>query len=92
MATQALAPSQKFEMILLGIKSSLSMPNVVARSRCGRYVQLEGISDDPIPYWDDPRIHNFGNNSWISATCAPIATKIIDMAAYDGIDLRKKIY
>ena len=68
------------------------MPNEVSRSKDGRYVQLEGISGDPIPYWDDPRIHNFGNNSWISATFAPVATKIIDVAAYDGINLRKKIY
>lgn len=44
-----------------------------------------------MPYWDDPRIHSLGNNNWISAVAAPIATKIIDLAAYDGIDLRKKI-
>ena len=42
-------------------------------------------------YYDDPRVHNFGNNSWFSAIAAPIATKIIDIAAYDGIDLRSKI-
>jgi hypothetical protein len=53
-------------------------------------VTLEGI-ESPVPYWDDPRIHNFGNNTWIAAATAPIVTKIIDVAAYDGVDLRKKI-
>jgi len=53
-------------------------------------VSLEGF-ENPVPYWDDPRIHNFGNNNWFSAFVAPLATKLIDLSAYDGVDLRKKI-
>jgi hypothetical protein len=68
----------------------MKLPAEDSRSKCGRYVNLEGI-DEPVPYWDDPRIHNFGNNAWISAVAAPIATKIIDIKAYDGVDLRKQI-
>ena len=53
---------------------------------------LQGVTGDPIPYWDDPRIHLLGNNNCISAHLAPIATKLIDFTAYDGTDLRKKIH
>lgn len=68
----------------------MELPIETERSKCGRFVQFEGVGD-PVPYWDDPRIHQFGNNNWISAVAAPIATKLIDLAAYDGVDLRKKI-
>lgn len=68
----------------------MELPIEKSRSRCGRFVNLEGFKK-PIPYWDDPRVHSFGNNNWISAVAAPIATKIIDMKAYDGVDLRKQI-
>lgn len=65
----------------------MELPKETKRSRCGRFVSLEGI-ENPVPYWDDPRIHNFGNNNWISAVAAPLATKMIDIAAYDGVNLR----
>ena len=44
-----------------------------------------------MPYWDDPRIHSVGNNTIKAALAAPLITKIIDMAAYDGVDIRKQI-
>lgn len=66
------------------------LPTETERSRCGRFVQFEG-AEDPVPYWDDPRIHSLGNNNWISAVAAPFVTKLIDVAAYDGVDLRKQI-
>ena len=53
-------------------------------------ISLEGFNQ-PLAYYDDPRVHNFGNNSWFSAIAAPLATKLIDIAAYDGVDLRSKI-
>ena len=45
-------------------------------------------------YWDDPRIHAFGNSGWsgrIHAMLAPSITKLIDNRAYGGIDIRKDI-
>lgn len=45
-------------------------------------------------YWDRPDIHTFGNTRLggaIHAAMAPIATKIIDVRAYGGVDVRKKI-
>ena len=68
----------------------MELPVEESRSIDGRFVTLKGI-EKPVAYWDDPRIHNFGNNAWISALAAPIATKIIDNKAYGGVDLRKQI-
>mmetsp|Transcript_12509 Transcript_12509/g.38571 ORF Transcript_12509/g.38571 Transcript_12509/m.38571 type:complete len:159 (+) Transcript_12509:195-671(+) len=42
-------------------------------------------------YWHDKRIHNFGNVGFggaFASMCAPLATKIIDAAAYGGRDVR----
>lgn len=68
----------------------MDLPEEIKRSRDGRMVSLVGY-ESPVPYWDDPRVHNFGNNNPISAIFAPLATKLIDIAAYDGVDLRRKI-
>ena len=56
--------------------------------------------DEPKPpdgyeYWNDPRIHNFGNTGFggmIHARLAPFITKAIDNIAYDGRDIRKELY
>jgi hypothetical protein len=48
----------------------------------------------PEEYWFDDRIHTLGNHGFwgaVHAAMAPISTKIIDMAAYDGIDIRKQV-
>lgn len=45
-------------------------------------------------YWFDQRIHMLGNRGMcgaLHAALAPIATKIIDVVAYDGINIRKKV-
>ena len=45
-------------------------------------------------YWFDKRIHTLGNHGFwgaLHAAMAPISTKVIDMAAYDGIDIRKVV-
>jgi len=46
-------------------------------------------------YWDDPRIHNFGNVGWrglAHALVVPVATHAIDRFAYSGIDVRNVIH
>ena len=45
-------------------------------------------------YWDRPDIHTFGNTGVggaFHAVVAPIATKIIDVRAYGGVDVRKNV-
>lgn len=45
-------------------------------------------------YWDRPDIHTFGNTRGggaLHALMAPIATKIIDIRAYGGVDVRKNV-
>jgi hypothetical protein len=45
-------------------------------------------------YWLDHRIHTLGNvGFWgaVHAAMAPMATRWIDMQAYDGVDIRKKV-
>ena len=46
------------------------------------------------PYWYDPRIHNLGNRGLMGglhAAMAPLATRIIDQVAYDGVDVRASV-
>lgn len=48
----------------------------------------------PSEYWFDDRIHTLGNHGFwgaLHAAMAPLSTKIIDLAAYDGIDIRKQV-
>jgi hypothetical protein len=48
----------------------------------------------PSEYWFDDRIHTLGNHGFwgaLHAAMAPMSTKIIDLAAYDGIDIRKQV-
>lgn len=45
-------------------------------------------------YWSRPDIHTFGNmglGGGLHAALAPLATRIIDDKAYDGVDVRKKV-
>jgi len=51
-------------------------------------------SDYEDEYWYNPTIHTFGNIGFlggIHAALAPISTKIIDMVAYDGEDIRSVV-
>ena len=46
-------------------------------------------------YWEDPRIHNFGNMGWrglLHACVVPIFTHAIDRFAYSGVDARKLVH
>lgn len=48
----------------------------------------------PCEYWFDDRIHTLGNHGFwgaLHAAMAPMSTKLIDLAAYDGIDIRKQV-
>lgn len=45
-------------------------------------------------YWFDRRIHTLGNNGFtgaVHAAIAPLSTKLIDILAYEGVDIRKKV-
>lgn len=45
-------------------------------------------------YWSRPDIHTFGNMGFggaVHAAVAPLATKLIDVKAYGGVDVRKNI-
>ena len=47
------------------------------------------------PYWCNPHIHNLGNTGIlgnIHALSTPYFTKLIDIKAYKGINIRKQIY
>ena len=47
-----------------------------------------------VPYWRDPRIHNLGNvgmRGMLHALAAPMATRIIDILAYEGRDVRAEL-
>lgn len=48
-----------------------------------------------IPPWKDPRIHNFGNHGvsgFVHALVAQPATKIIDLLAYNNINVRNILH
>ena len=50
--------------------------------------------DHPEEYWFDDRIHTLGNTGFsgaVHAALAPFSTKIIDVAAYHGVDVRLKV-
>jgi hypothetical protein len=56
-----------------------------------------GIDNEDCPsveYWSDSRIHTFGNTGFLGAlhaAMAPLSTKVIDMVAYDGQDVRSLV-
>ena len=48
----------------------------------------------PRPWWDNPKIHNFGNSGLggrFHAQVAKFATRVIDRVAYGGRDIRKEV-
>jgi len=52
------------------------------------------LDENPTEYWFDNRIHTFGNTGLFGgfhAAMAPMATKIIDDAAYEGMDVREMV-
>ena len=70
----------------------------VARGASFRKRWEIGISNAPNDYvdeyWYNPTIHSFGNIGIfgaLHAALAPLSTKIIDMVAYDGEDVRSTV-
>jgi len=48
----------------------------------------------PSEYWFDTRIHTLGNQGFMGAfhaASAALCTKVIDIFAYDGIDVRREV-
>mmetsp|Transcript_16932 Transcript_16932/g.26417 ORF Transcript_16932/g.26417 Transcript_16932/m.26417 type:complete len:410 (-) Transcript_16932:316-1545(-) len=78
--------------IVDNIKASFATPSPTTR-----LVQRKvfGLDDDNVAeYWFNNRIHTFGNTGpfgAVHAFLAPVATKIIDRAAYSDIDIRTEI-
>lgn len=71
------------------------VPNVynVQRKRCRSLVE-KPKKRQRRQYWSDERIHTLGNNGFwgaVHAAMAPLSTKLIDLLAYRGVDLRRKV-
>jgi len=59
-----------------------------------KIINIVSVFSNPIKYYYDPRIHNFGNiglSGKIHSIVAPYATKIIDNTCYNSIDIRQEI-
>ena len=74
----------------LAVQSNpLKLPyHASARKRWG----LDNDSDGT--YWFNPQIHTLGNIGFlgaIHAALAPLSTKLIDIVAYDGQDVRQMV-
>lgn len=71
-----------------------AVPRPLAKAPAERF--LNPTEDEVgVPYWLDPRIHNFGNVGTLGglhAAVAPLFTHLIDRIAYDGVDARKRIH
>ena len=51
-------------------------------------------NEHPEEYWFDSRIHSLGNHGFwgaVHAAVSPLATKVIDVASYHGIDMRQQL-
>ena len=59
-----------------------------------KIINIVSVFSNPIKYYYDHRIHNFGNiglGGKIHSIVAPYATKIIDNTCYNSIDIRQEI-
>jgi hypothetical protein len=53
-----------------------------------------GVDAHGEEYWYDQRIHTLGNVGFggaVHAACAAVSTKLIDIVAYDGMNVRQKV-
>lgn len=71
-------------------------PNTIAPSIHASITRTKWGTDyeHPEEYWFDDRIHTLGNHGFggaVHAALAPFSTKIIDLAAYNGEDIRLKV-
>lgn len=75
------------------LTSSVSSAIDVPLNRRGLPIDLP-LDPGPPNYWFHPQIHTFGNHGPLGAfhaTVAPLATKLIDVAAYEGENVRDAI-
>lgn len=85
---------EKFLPAALPLSKSISTQEEIPVTRKLQRRRLWGVDDDPAEYWFHNQIHSFGNIGFFGmfhALMAPIATTIIDNAAYDGQDVRMMI-
>jgi hypothetical protein len=71
-------------------------PNKVQDCRRAIRRKKWGVEEgaNPDEYWFDNRIHVFGNTGFsgaFHAAVAPLSTKLIDVLAYHGVDLRAQV-
>lgn len=45
-----------------------------------------------VPYWQDPRIHNFGNESLLHALVVPFSLEQIKKYEHKGFDIRDSVF
>lgn len=67
---------------------------VVSPSPTTKTTTIPLVDDGPADYWFHPKIHTFGNHGPLGALhagVAPLATKLIDVTAYDGENVRDQI-
>jgi len=45
-----------------------------------------------VPYWNDPRIHNFGNESLLHALVVPFSLEQIRKYEHNDLDIRDEVF
>jgi ubiquinone/menaquinone biosynthesis C-methylase UbiE len=94
-AAEHVSNSRKFTASSTSLKTasvnengSTKMHQAIARKKWGVDNDFEN------EYWFDQRIHTLGNSGFggaVHAAVAAFSTKIIDFAAYDGVDIRREV-
>ena len=71
---------------------SINEENLIRHAKNHRKWGVDNTNEPE--YWFDSRIHTLGNCGFmgaVHAACAPLATKMIDVLAYGGVDIRQKV-
>ena len=75
--------------------SNIATPNKVLIKEVSTLRRKWGVDNEHShEYWFDDRIHTLGNSGFwgaVHAAVAPLSTKIIDVASYHGVDVRKTV-
>jgi hypothetical protein len=82
--------------MLLEVGRSIASQKFVKHRRATERKQwgIDNDVEDYGEYWFDSRIHTFGNTGFLGAlhaAMAPLSTKVIDIVAYDGKDVRSMV-
>jgi hypothetical protein len=81
------------------LSSSISMPPSNSKADTNHTTSMErkrwGVDKHhDEEYWFNAKIHSLGNTGFtgaIHAAMAPVATKMIDNVAYDGVNVRESV-